>query len=763
MKTQLSLDPNYQKTHYFFDTSRCKKRRTESTLLGPKDSGSHGTVFRLLSNETDEHVRHRFELYEKVWSYQKATIETILGNANNTLFNDLTEYIHRPLSAKLDCGFLSMSSNTANNLRILDEFSYHIQQSATSNNQHVRIVRLNSKVCFNGKAAIKEVVKQVIQEPKDTSHQIDETSTVFELNQEGDGIKEEDDEDDEDEDDDEDEMQAEKDDKINIGKSIDGENAEVSDEEGDESGSGRISYDFEIVEDWVQNYIKKNNCANNLRIVLVLDDADSFQNDVLNLLLQLFSVYSSKNPIKVILGLITKNVNNWININITSKLRNLIEGIKLEAKDNKDIGFRVINEILLQNIITEQNPLLVSARLSLIILNRFENSNNSIDSLITELKLSFMTYFYQLHLSSLLDPTFKPEGFHYDSLRKLSSFKTHVEFHLQKFVESGDTNKKDHILELLQDNNALQRLFQDARVKFQGYQNTVMNAVNIVYYLFCGKKEKFEIYKLITNNQLINSPFLTDLLKSLATFHRDKAEAFKKFLCGERILRDLPNCTDNALNKLIESFDKESFDLLEEVTNYFYDNKSLNMKINDNLFNEVLTINGGSSELEEQVPRFSIEENFENLMINLIRPKLREIIETGLDEPQLYFRNPLVSSGMKDSERCKRLLGPSLSRLYQIYKDAPVNINLWDFYSAFKQSLLKQEILREIEDNYEQRKTELNPNLKEFIIELKQSDEYWEKMTFSWFLQSCFELNAMGFIREKSKGDYMEKMLWRNL
>lgn len=748
MKTQLSMDPNYQKTHYFLDTSKFKKRKLNPDLLAPQDSGKHGTVFRVLSEETDEHVKHRFNLYERVWSHQKSTIEAILGSANIEFFRNLTNYIGEPLSNKLNCAFLSLSSNTANNLRILDEFSSHARKNATSTENHIRIVRLNSKVCFNGKSAIKEVVKQVLEEPKDNDSPDDDMHRVkVEI--------------DEEEEEGEDEATAKNQTDFEHASDEEGEDEGDEGDEGGENTGGKILYDFEIVEDWVQNYKRKNENSK-LRIVIVFDDADSFQNDVMNLLLQLFCVYSAKCPIIVVMGLITKNVSNWINSNITSKLRNLILGVKFEAKDNKDIGFRVIDEILLQNVITEQNPLLVSAHLSLIILNRFENSNNSIDSLITELQLSYMTYFYQLPLSALLDPAFTPQKFHYDALRKLPSFKTHIEYSLEKFVKSGQLQDKQYILQLLENDVQLQGLFEKAKQKFQKYQNCIMNAVNIIHWLCEGKKEKFEIYKLITNNQLINSPFLSDLFKSIKLFDEEKLKKFEKFLSGESIIIHVKECSDDQVAKLKQLIGGDISTALECVTNYFNENECLNMKFNDNLFNEVLTISGGSSELDDQLPKFSIEENFENLMVNLIRPKLREVIEAGLDEPQKYLRNTFLSQEA-NCDQGKRLLGPCLPKLYQIYKDAPVNINLWDFYSAFKQSMKKREIIQEIELNWKDKEEHLNLTIGELISDLRNSEQVWDKMIFSWFIQSCFELNTMGFIKEKAKGDYMEKMIWRNL
>lgn len=705
---------NSQSTHYSIAWPKRRKNAVNELASTP---------FRQLLGETVDVTKHRYSLYEHVWGHQLAAIERILNSANNKLFADLLRYITAEVSPKLDTALLGLSSNIANNLRILDEFSAHVSAQDTT---HVRMVRLNSKVCFNIKVAIREMVKQVLEgpAPKEEEYEDDEEKVV---NEEDDFVESEDDE-------------AE-------GK-VDGD-------------GGRISYDFEIVEEWVDSYRKRTKCGDRLRLIVVLDDSDGFSNEVLNQLVQLFCVYSNRTPIKLILGLSSKNASEWVNSKLTSKLRTLIQSVRLEAKDNRDIGYQVIDDILLQHEITADNPLLLDAQLSLIVLNRFENSNNSIDSLITELKLSYMIYFYQLPLAVLVDPDFEPQPFHHDALRKLPLFKTHIEYLLHQYSELGDDSQKQHIIELLQDNRKLHSLFLEAKTTFQKYQNSVMNAINIVHYLCMHQKQKFQIYKLVTNNQLINSLFLSDSLKRIRNYDSAQIQALRTFLMGDLVKTVLKNCVDeDAINlqqkagALDADLEDSGKNLLTYITDYLHTNKYLNMKISDNLFNEVLTITGGSDELDLLRPSVSIEENYQNLMINLIRPNQREMLEVGMDEPQFYLKNPLVVQGA-GIEASFRLLGPVLCKMYQIYKDAPVNINLWDYFVAFKQTLVKGEIIKEIK---------LADGVDKALVErVEASEEAWERMVYAWFVQSCFELNFMGFIRDKSKGDYVEKMIWKNL
>lgn len=705
------LDPNLQKTHYVLDTRRRKRALTQAL------------PFCQLLHEQPAHTAHRYRLYETVWAHQRQAIEAILSTSHTAFFAHLLQWVHEPPAQKLDVAFLALSSNTANNLRILNDFSAYVDGAA----HHVRLVRLNSKVCFNIKAALKEVVKQIVQGPaaapkEEPDHLDTEPDPQEKPESESDN------------DDDDDDALA----------GADG---------------GRISYDFEIVQDWVDAYTRKFQCEDSLRIVVVLDDTDGFANDVLNQVVQLFCVYATSCPIKVVMGLSSRDVGDWISSNITSNLRTLFTGVKLTAKDNNDIGFQIVNEILLQNEITAEKPLLLDATLSLIILNRFETSDNSIDSLITELKLAYMIHFYQLCLACFVDPLFQPAPFHYAALRKLPSFKRHIEFLLHKASESGPDlreQEKSNIASLLSDDALLQTLFNDAKAQFQTYQNCVMNAVHIIHWLCQGEKEKFQIYKLVTNNQLVNSAFLSKILKAVKDFTEAQTQDLMAFIQNAPIRPNIGECRDPDVVSLAKNI--PAMGLLEALTTYLHQNLHLNMKISDNLFNEVLTINGGVDEMDQLRPPFNIEENFENLMLNLIRPSTRAVLEVGLDEPQTYLRAPHILEEAGQTGSGSRLFGPVLSKLYLVYKDAPVNINLWDFYTAFKQSLSRTEILLELQ------KHEHESNAAKTIVEkAAASEEEWDKLVYGWFIQSCFEMTLMGFLREKSKGDYMEKMIWKNL
>lgn len=776
--TDVFGDSNHQKTHYFIDPrKRLKPNQNHGfsifshLLTGePKSKKNLGTPLNNLFNgkETDANVKQRYELLNRVWSYQISKIEGILKNTNLELFLNLLTYIEKPVTEKsktaktissdykLPIGFLSLTSNNANNIRILDEFNEYLQET---NSLELKIINLNSKNCANIKSTMREIIRQFMNIDKDPG-KID-TPEVNVKDEEFDTAEEE-------------LPQSESEDETPAPKATEAdEDAQISHALG-----GRISYDFDVVEDWCKRYFMRNNTnlyESKLRIVLIIEDSDSVHNDVLNQLLKLLHSYCSKLPLHVFMALSSSNVSSWINSHLTNPLRTIINGVKFSSNDNKDLGFKVLEELFLKNEVTDDSPLSIDSRLSLIVLNRFENSNNSIDSLVSELKLSFMIYFYQLPISLMIDSRFKPTKLHFEALRKLSSFKEYMELKLHQFSDlknliqgqnlpknqkSQVTTKiedlKEEIKNLLLSDKAVIQTFNQAKLEFQVYRSSIINAVNLLHEIDPSKKQKFQIYKTITNNQLINSKYLTDCLRSLKGLKGNDLTEVIEFIKDSPVLRPQLNnqISDEYIIKLQSSLSPEddAEELRHKLTKYFNENVHLNKKINDNLFNEIFTFDGGVSELELTRPPKFIEENLQNLLINLVRPSLRQVLESSLDDAHSYLSNELIKSdGDKES------LAPILSKLYDVYKDAPVNINIYDFYVAFKQSLPKEAIIEELGHS---------SDFKEVVHKLKEFDdqeELWSKVTYSWFLQSCFELISFGLLKEKTKGDFLEKSIWKGV
>lgn len=724
-----------QKTHYFVDPR--KRRRLEKP--GPEKAVSGPFTPLLNGSEDSSNVALRQKLFEHVWGQQLAKVEDILNNTNTALFDQLVAFVLGTGGAKLPVGFLLLGSNTANNLRILEEFDGYLRDQR--GDFDLLVVSVNSKSCANIKGTVREIMKQFFNMAE--KH----PSPVSDDEEEANGA----------------EMEAE-----------DAEDASAA-------LGGRISYDFDVVQEWFQAHNSSNR-----RLVITIQDSDSVDHNVLNQLVKLLLSYWPAMPIRLIMGLSSANVSNWINSNLNNQIRTVIFGFKFKSNDNRDLGYRVIEDLFLQHEITDASPLGLDSRLSLVILNRFENSNNSIDSLIAELKLSYMIYFYQLPLSSLILNENSPCA-HIDCLRKLPSFKKYIEFRLFRYLEGKKSNEnpddgaladaRTHIEALLNSDDALLDLFKRAKTDFQRYQLAVVNAINLLYLLSplsTVKKEKFKVYKLITNNQLVNSLYLTDILKPIKAFSEDDTlKTIALLQLAENIKPSLSeDIHDNHIATLIKNVTSEGITstvLFNELTSYFHKNEHLNKKIDDNLFNEVLTISGGRSELEALKPDKIIEENFENLMIHLVKPNLRSVLEAEFDDSKAYLGNDIVLSGMERPRKDHNVV-PMVSKLYGIYKDAPISVNIYDFFTAFQESINKNDVIAELGANLgifqddEAMGTHLS-QLQGILDRIRDEDDSraWDKLAFAWFVQSCYELILIGLLKEKTNGDFIEKTVWKGV
>ncbi|CAH2354739.1 hypothetical protein CLIB1423_18S02608 [[Candida] railenensis] len=713
--------------------------------------------------EPTEHVKLRYDLLQSTWNVQQQKIEKILQNANIELFDNLVKFISTSqrldstiTRGKLPVGFLQLGSNVANNLRIFKEFGQYLRESQEESDLDYRIVNLSSRTCANIKATIREIVKQVTE----------------------DNVKEGEDEEDEEEDEEEEEEDDDDED--------DQEKAEEDDENGTKAEKttkkyhGKISYDFDIIHEWCEEYFAgegKNASTTNLRIVIVIQDSDALPNQLLNQVLKLIHSYSKLIPMKLIVGLssINSNISTWLNNNLSNELRIGIKGSLFRTVDNKMLGHSICNDLFLRYSSEEEDTheisldsLMLSPDLISTILNRFQNSNNSIDSLVSSFKLSYMVYFYQSPLVSLLSPKFNGKFLHLytDLLRKLPSFKRCIEIKLDQ-SEGDEDKEKTHqeIVDLLTQDGPLMDVFHESVKKSKLEKLMLINTMNVLYHLqdrkkFKNFKEKIDIYQLIATRQIFSSFYLTNLFNSISMITTEQI----RFLTEE-----LPTKIGNIVDTNFEQYQNDirklenGSDRREKFLKYTKRYLKIYLAHKQLPLYEVFTILGGSVQPAKMEV---LEEKSKNLIIDLLRPELRAILEMGLEDSRSYLSNDLIQEEL-GSPISLRDPQPIITKLFQVYKDAPVNINIYDFYCAFRQTFEKHRDMTYLIDSITNDNIgSLSPlvaDLEEIRDGKDTKDEQWNKISFAWFLQGCFELIQMGIVKEKPKGDYLEKVIWKGV
>lgn len=744
----MKRDADAQSTHYWL--KRPKEARRDEPRVHREARACPGVPVPLLlaGDEPPPHARLRYEMLQHIWQTQQAKIERILHTANTALFAGLLDFVlNAPRELKVPVGFLQLGSNIANNLRIFKELELYLHSHAPPPLQ-LRIVNLSLRTCANLKATIREIVKQVTLEGDD------------------------------DDDDDDDDAAADA-----------------------KAYHGKISYDFDIVREWCQRWRAEGRAA--LRIVIVIQDSDAFANQLLNQVLKLILAYSSVVPMTLIVGLLAVNsdIGSWLNHNLSPDLRLQLRGVLFHTVDNKSLGHRICNDLFLQY--RHDDALVLSPELVAVVLGRFQSSNNSIDSLVSSFKLAYMIHFYQLPLAVLLSARFDRQhlGLYTAAMRKLPSFKRMVEVRLALHAP---------VLDLLDRDDAVMAAFDASLRRSRLARFELLNATNVLH-LF-GGKEKIELYQLLATRQLFTLLHLPHMLHGITEVTQAQLDR----------IAELPVEHDGASDSNFGAFRAHAAripagdptELVSALKQYLK-----RFMVNDELpFCEVFTIAGGLSRRE------LLEEKQQNLIIGLLRPQIRATLEAGLDDYGGYLGNELVAEGAVEGAaaatrsplgsppiraeaegagsptKCLETEGagmphgvaegsngakagspgaeaasaaaatgggggaPILNRMFQVYKGAPVNINIYDFYSAFRETFDKRRDAAYLLAAAQQPELALlQADLEAVASGTDMDDRVWNKIVFAWFSQGCFELLQMGIVREKPKGDYLEKVVWKGV
>lgn len=613
----MKRSPEYLEPFYLLEPQ--KKTNPSNSLDQDNLSPETFTVFPKLNNEQINQTQTRFEMYTSI-------SETIMKNITNVLYSshdELFKYLYHfckvddadpnpeetsnliQPSKKLPAGYVLVSSNGINNYRIFQEFF-----RVVNNDEDLKLVRISAKYSKTIKAIVRQIIWQLDGDDINDDHNKDDDAE-------------------EDQDEDQEDQDKERDD--------------------------QSKYDLQLVREWFAS-----NRYN--KLIIVFEDTEAIGVQNINLFFQyIFGIIDL--PIKVIFTLATRNISSWINNNINNELRLRLNNYKFETESDANICLNILKQVL------TNSPLLLDPKLVQIILSRFSNGNNSIDSVLNEIKLSIMIHFYQNSYSRFIneDPTIEDV----QVLKKLPSYKRFVETQLYKYKQSLIT--KTQVSECFKDDYILDQFNQ---VK-QKYQNVKHQLKKIFKYLH---QDELKFYQLLIQGKLFSSQLWQTISQS-----------------------------DNP--KLIGHI-----------------NSMGSVPI---LFKEVFFINGG--DFETETPR--LVENYNNLMLSLLRPNSRKTISDNLMSCNAYLNNSLIKKSSK--------MDPMVVRLFNLLNDAPPTLNHYDFFNAFKHSLDKETVCNELKVNFQ--------------------DNEWDKVILSWFLHICNEFFMLGLIKEKSRGDHFEKSIWRGL
>lgn len=262
-------------------------------------------------------------------------------------------------------------------------------------------------------------------------------------------------------------------------------------------------------------------------------------------------------------------------------------------------------------------------------------------------------------------------------------------------------------------------------------------------------------------NDLTSKGAPTEEISDLLTNNHNAVEEF----FAEFLIRDNPtNRHAKAVASILE--DKcgiENYNLIELYYNLLsgklneyltqwpecsqYQNE-LNFEPVDTIFKELFTLDNKNDLLSQAM--------FPNYRNNMEDDLLcwEQVLLTKCANPLEDFKDIISLQNLN------REMGPVIGELFKLYREAPDMINIYDFYTAFREVLPKEliiDFLNEASLKEEELRVFMENNNNEY-------DLIFDKVVLSLFMQSLFDFENIGLLRAITNNyDVMEKNIWRGL
>ncbi|ODV87397.1 hypothetical protein CANARDRAFT_174457 [[Candida] arabinofermentans NRRL YB-2248] len=676
----------------------------------PTKSSSIPFIKLMNGHEPLKNMQRRYELFERNWKIQHDLITQVLNKNDKDKFTPLKEFLYsiQPGGFLKKQGELRLTTALLNLGSNISNHSRLLDQVHESlDGNDCVVVRLHSKMCGSIKSTIRLINTEILE-------------------------------------------QLEKDFKI--------------DDIQDDSNDFKIrKTEFEDV----VNILK----TLNIKLIVLIEDADSFPTGVLIPLLKVLWHYNKihSNQLKVIIGISTPFI---IFQEKLPKLTTRFLNLKNFQIDNSNESIDEIMEHLLLNIDDTHNSLIFEPKLVLEFLKI--KTKISISQFINYMKLIYMNHYFNQPLSIFWTNDFSTiilNKYYFKVFERLPS--------VRKIDENLSSNLNLHLTDeqqtqiddfyrgiISQDTNEIGKFFRINIGKLLDWRinlRTLLDFINQIQEYFIDYKIWFnnlELFKLIFQNlefetiekneslnfQFMRPIFETILMADISTIN----EFIQKIIKVE------------TFNYIVENFNIVEIRKKQEIPKFLNElTKALNnqlyeLDINSIPFREICCISTTSRGLI----------TMHELSMNAFNPQIREIAtETLLNSKNQLFNSihsnlNLLTPTDLDLKLFK-LFEPSVVEIYKLYREAGVFINIYDFYQVFKYSLNKEELLQLLKEKCKKNRV---PDAVKLIKQCESNEESWDKLTLSWFLKNLTELQLLGMFKDgKNKSEIIEKNIWKGL
>lgn len=563
---------------------------------------------------------------------------------------------------------------------------------------------------------------------------------------------------------------------------VDSQSAEsdpdLSDDE-DVGPSEYNTYDFETLMSWYMEKATSTKFEKVPVVVIVLKDVDSFKTNVLEFLLRIIKSYSPRIDLKLVMGKVSSS-----DLFQEKLPRSLCKDFEVDSFRLDDCR-KTLDDILMATLFSDEYPddlfpLLFSQKLAHVILKRQRESSPSIEGFISLLKYAYMSHFFGQPLSVLaVSSGYKLTSRHVKCLKLFPSFQCFVEGILGD-VDLQKSDKSLIISQLLDQDSITESLLNDNFVKLRKWRVFLNGCIRLSRFILDRSDNNSNITAAEMLNQLlqyptlVKIPFYKSLCMAVSRFTPRDFVAVLKFL-NENQHNQLFAKIYKKTRKIAQPLNELSSDIQEHERDTFNKISEKFISLVEDVLRRCVGPLLKKDLLFLEAVTLDVAGDFqENLVTSAFLPSVRSAIHLSLFNPATYFLQTNATEKLLDQEavltKLSNVCEPNLCELYRLYREANVNINIYDFYNAFTLRMSSEKMVPIVVDHLTNNHDLCDMNEKEAkdiahaLRSVKENPRMWEKITLSWFLQGIAELGHIGFLKDSRKRvEAVDKSVWKGL
>lgn len=346
--------------------------------------------------------------------------------------------------------------------------------------------------------------------------------------------------------------------------------------------------------------------------------------------------------------------------------------------------------------------------------------------------------------------------------RKLNLSPKFVKFILDKM--DNNTNQNLQLLLKILDYSLMAYFFNNPYSIFIDVAN-----ISFLDSKYLDRLTKCQTFLDFVENMVNSKAAAEDILSLLSNENNALEEFFVDFLVAENPINDKLHQIIDILENKLHIYDYNLIDLYYHMLNnrlidylekwesckeYKDEFDFENIQI---VFQELFTLDNNNGLLSQGLFPF-FRTNLEDNLLNCERVLPRTKAIQMMSNSKIEFTDLEV--------KLNELITPIISQVFALYREASFFINVYDFFTAFKESLPKAEIYELLKTALASEEVQTSVKSKsQKILEQLSEEEFMDRLALVWFIKGLTECQYLGILKTQRYKTYevVEKIIWRGI